>query len=52
MVIAIEIIYNMGGKDVVYGNKDGWTISTADSSLSGLFERTVAITKSGPRILT
>jgi methionyl aminopeptidase len=52
MVIAIEIIYNMGGKDVVYSNKDGWTISTADSSLSGLFERTVAITKSGPRILT
>ena len=52
MVIAIEIIYNMGGKDVIYGKKDGWTISTADGSLSGLFERTVAITQSGPRILT
>lgn len=52
MVIAIEIIYNMGGKDVVYNNQDGWTISTADGSLSGLFERTVAITKNGPLILT
>lgn len=52
MVIAIEIIYNMGRKDVVYGNGDGWTISTADKSLSGLFERTVAITQNGPKILT
>jgi methionyl aminopeptidase len=52
MVIAIEIIYNMGDKDVVYNNADGWTISTADGSLSGLFERTVAITKNGPWILT
>lgn len=52
MVIAIEIIYNMGGKDVVYSSQDGWTIRTADKSLSGLFERTVAITKNGPRILT
>jgi len=52
MVIAIEIIYNMGGKDVVYGNQDGWTIHTADGSLAGLFERTVAITKNGPWILT
>lgn len=52
MVIAIEVIYNMGGRDVVYLNKDGWTISTKDKSLSGLFERTVAITKTGPVILT
>jgi methionyl aminopeptidase len=52
MVIAVEIIYNMGGKDVVYNTADGWTISTADGSLSGLFERTVAITKQGPVILT
>lgn len=52
MVIAVEIIYNMGRKDVVYGNRDGWTIRTADGSLSGLFERTVAITPNGPWILT
>ncbi len=52
MTIAIEVIYNMGRKDVVYSNTDGWTIRTKDNSLSGLFERTVAITKSGPMVLT
>lgn len=52
MTLAIEVIYNMGKPDVVYGNKDGWTISTKDGSLSGVFERTVAITKKGPEILT
>lgn len=52
MVIAIEIMYNMGTYDVVYKNDDGWTISTADGKISGLFEETVAVTKSGPRILT
>ncbi len=52
MTIAIEIIYNMGGSDVVYSNEDGWTISTEDGSLSGLFERTIAVTKDELEILT
>ena len=52
MTIAIEVIYNMGEKEVVYANRDGWTIKTGDSSISGLFERTVAITEKGPRVLT
>lgn len=52
MTIAIEVIYNMGNADVMYGNKDRWTIKTADRSLSGLFERTVAITEKGPVVLT
>lgn len=52
MVIAIEVIYNMGGSELVFANKDGWTLKTKDSSLSGLFERTVAITKDGPLVLT
>lgn len=52
MVIAIEIMYNMGGSEVVYKNEDGWTISTADGKISGLFEETVAITKTGPQVLT
>ncbi|MBI2028190.1 MAG: type I methionyl aminopeptidase [Candidatus Levybacteria bacterium] len=52
MAIAIEAIYNMGKDDVIYSNSDGWTIKTKDQSLSGLFERTVAITKEGPLILT
>lgn len=52
MTIAVEVIYNMGGFEVSYINKDGWTIATNDGSVSGLFERTIAITKSGPLILT
>ena len=52
MTIAIEAIYNMGKHDVKYDRDDGWTIVTADGSLSGVFERTVAITDSGPLVLT
>ncbi len=53
MVIAVEIIYNMGKKEVEYaGNNDDWTIVTTDGSLSGLFERSVAVTKNGYEILT
>ena len=36
---------------VVFEN-DGWTVRTADGSLSAHFEHTVAITKKGPLILT
>jgi methionyl aminopeptidase len=52
MVLAIEVMYNEGGWEVVYKNDDGWTISTADGKISGLFEQTVAITQSGPVVLT
>lgn len=51
MVIAIEIIYNQG-KPGISLLDDGWTIVTKDGSLAGLFERTIAITKKGPVVLT
>lgn len=51
MVIAVEVIYNMGKPDLKLDN-DGWTLRTKDGSLGGLYERTVAITKNGPEILT
>ncbi len=51
MVIAIEVIYNMGDPDLTLDN-DGWTLRTRDGSLSGLFERTIAITNKGPKLLT
>lgn len=51
MTIAIEVIYNMGSHDVTL-DTDGWTIRTADGAMAGLYERTVAITKDGPVILT
>lgn len=51
MVLAIEVIYNFG-KEGVKLLADGWSISTSDSSVSGLFEHTVAVTKKGPLVLT
>jgi methionyl aminopeptidase len=51
MVIAIEPMLNMGGGAVkVLG--DGWTVQTADRSLSAHVEHTVAITQDGPQVLT
>ena len=51
MTLAIEVIYTQGSGDVVL-EKDGWTISSADGSLGGLFEKTVAIGQNGPIVLT
>jgi methionyl aminopeptidase len=51
MTIAIEPMITVGGPDVVMA-ADGWTVSTADGSLSAHFEHTVAITGEGARILT
>jgi len=51
MTIAIEVIYNKGKSPVGYGS-DNWTIRTRDGQISGLFERTVAITKDDPLVLT
>jgi methionyl aminopeptidase len=31
---------------------DGWTVVTSDGSISAHFENTIAITASGPQILT
>ena len=51
MVIAIEPMVNAGRPDVrLLG--DGWTVVTADASLSAHVEHTVAITADGPRVLT
>ncbi len=52
MTIAIEVIYNMGGRDVSYRGDDDWTIVSSDGSLSSVFERTVLITPDGPEVLT
>jgi len=51
MTLAIEPMINAGGPDVQI-HDDNWSISTADGSLSSHFEHTVALTESGPRILT
>lgn len=51
MTLAIEAIYAQKSGDV-FLKKDGWTISTKDGSLGGLFEQTLAVTKNGPIVLT
>jgi methionyl aminopeptidase len=52
MALAVEVIYAMGAPEVVYRGDDGWTISTKDGKISGLFEATVAVTDHGCIVLT
>jgi methionyl aminopeptidase len=51
MVLAIEPMLNAGGAAVRVLD-DGWTVVTEDDSLSAHAEHTVAITSSGPQVLT
>lgn len=51
MVLAVEPMINEGGYAVRLLD-DGWTAVTADGSLSAHFEHTIAVTDSGPVILT
>jgi methionyl aminopeptidase len=51
MTLAIEPMVNIGGWEVDTLD-DGWTIVTADDSLSAHFEHTVAVTDKGYEILT
>lgn len=51
MTIAVEVIYIMG-KPEVRLDSDQWTIRTADGTIAGLYERTIAITKDGPLMIT
>ena len=51
MVIAIEPMVNVGSPEVLE-LADGWTVLTADRSLSAHYEHTVAITDNGVEILT
>lgn len=51
MVFALEPMVNIGGHEVEV-LEDNWSVVTVDRSLSAHFEHTVAVTLSGPRILT
>jgi methionyl aminopeptidase len=51
MTIAIEPMIT-AGSPLTRTLKDKWTVVTQDGSLAAHFEHTVAITESGPRILT
>jgi methionyl aminopeptidase len=51
MVLAVEPMVTVGRHMVRMGD-DGWAIYSQDGSLAAHFEFTIAITASGPRILT
>ena len=51
LVIAVEPMLNLGG-DETRVRSDGWTVATADGSLSAHFEHTIAVTETGHEILT
>jgi methionyl aminopeptidase len=51
MVLAIEPMINAGGHEVEI-LADGWTVVTKDRSLSAHYEHSVAVTETGPYILS
>jgi methionyl aminopeptidase len=51
MVLCIEPMVSLGGP-AIRELPDGWTVVTADGSLSAHFEQTVAITAGAPDLLT
>jgi methionyl aminopeptidase len=51
MVFTIEPMLNQG-RGAVHTEDDGWTVVTRDGQLSAQFEHTVAVTRTGVRVLT
>jgi methionyl aminopeptidase len=50
-VFAVEPMINVGGPET-FLMEDGWSVMTADQSLSAHFEHTIAITDNGPEVFT
>jgi methionyl aminopeptidase len=51
MALCIEPMFNIGGRHTKVDD-DGWTVRTADGSLSSHWEHTVGITPDGPMVFT
>jgi len=52
MFFTVEPMINAGSYETKLNEKDGWTVTTRDRSLSAQFEHTVAVTKNGYEIFT
>ncbi|MGW7353747.1 type I methionyl aminopeptidase [Streptomyces sp. NPDC054784] len=52
LAIAIEPMFMAGGSDACRTGGDGWTMFTADGSRAAHIEHSIAVTESGPRVLT
>jgi methionyl aminopeptidase len=51
LCLAIEPMFTLGRHEVRVDD-DGWTVRTVDGGLAAHFEHSLAVTASGPRILT
>ena len=51
-IFTVEPMVNAGSYETVLDKQDGWTVRTADGSLSAQFEHSIVITDNGPEILT
>ncbi|MBW3667377.1 MAG: type I methionyl aminopeptidase [Actinobacteria bacterium] len=51
MALCVEPMFNLGKRHTKV-DADGWTVRTADGSLSAHWEHTVALTPDGPWVLT
>ena len=51
LVIAIEPMINLGGKEVI-NDKDGWTIRTADGKPAAHYEHTICVRKGKADVLS
>ena len=52
LVIALEPMLVAGGRDEYRLDEDGWAVATRDGSRAAHAEHTVAVTATGPRVLT
>ena len=52
LVLALEPMLLAGGRDTYRHGDDGWTVRTRDGSRAAHAEHTVAVTETGPRVLT
>jgi methionyl aminopeptidase len=52
MFMTVEPMINAGSYETRLNEKDGWTVTTRDRSLSAQFEHTIAVTKDGYEIFT
>jgi len=52
LVLALEPMLVAGGKDAYRVDDDGWMVRTKDGSRAAHAEHTVAVTATGPRVLT
>jgi methionyl aminopeptidase len=52
MFFTVEPMINAGKEDTKLNERDGWTVTTKDRSLSAQFEHTLAVTANGFEIFT